>query len=135
MGGHTTFGPYSSADGVLYPGGYTDIANGQAFARTGVAAPLPGTGDGGKGGEGGTAGVGYWETVYWTSSDVAAGKHPGATLNGRPVPSGTPDSTSIVGQPRGQKYVEIEPPGPGSPGVAGATGFAMVTWEKPNTTH
>lgn len=115
-GGHTTFGPYSSADGVLYPGGYTDIANGQAFARTGVAAPLPGTGDGGKGGEGGTAGVGYWETVYWTP-DI-----PGY-------------SESNAGNPRGQKYVEIEPPGPGSPGVAGATGFAMVTWEKPNTTH
>lgn len=50
MGEDTTFGVYSSANGKIYENGYTDIANGQSFARTGVAVPLPGTGDGGKGG-------------------------------------------------------------------------------------
>lgn len=44
LGEHTTFGVYSSENGRVYENGYTDIANGQAFARTGVATPLPGTG-------------------------------------------------------------------------------------------
>lgn len=103
-GGHTTFGAYSSANGRVYPNGYTDIANGQSFARTGVAAPLPGTGDGGKGGDGGDPGEGYWEQLFWDD-----------------------------GRPRGWEFITTKPPGPGHPGVAGATGFAMVTWEKPET--
>lgn len=99
LGGHTTFGPYSSENGKLYEYGYTDIANGQSFARTGVAAPLPGTGDGGKGGEGGEPGAGY---LY------------------------KKDDKDI-----GYRYQQTKEPGHGHPGVAGATGFAMVTWEKP----
>src|SRR5699024_5022047 len=63
MGGETTFGTYSSADGKVYPNGYTDIANGNSFARTGVAFPLPGSSDGGAGGKGGEPGRGYWEQV------------------------------------------------------------------------
>lgn len=112
MGQPSTFGPYSSEDGVLYPNGYTDIANGQAFCRTGVAAPLPGTGDGGKGGEGGEPGVGYWEELTWTP-DV-----PGY-------------SESNAGKGRGHKFVVLKEPGPGKPGVAGASGFIMLTWAKP----
>lgn len=108
----STFGAYSSADGQLYPDGYTDIANGQAFCRPGVPAPLPGTGDGGQGGAGGTPGVGYYEALYWTP-DI-----PGY-------------SDANAGKPRGKKYVEIEPPGPGHPGVAGGSGFIMLSWEKP----
>lgn len=102
LGTDTTFGPYSSANGKYYDIGYTDIANGQVFARTGVPAPLPGTADGGKGGKGGTAGSGYWEQVFW------------------------PD-----GRPRGWDFVVVEEPGPGQPGIAGASGFVMVTWDKP----
>ena len=102
LGGHTTLGAYSSENGRVYPNGYTDIANGQVFARTGVAEPLPGTGDGGWGGEGGEAGSGYWEQQFW------------------------PD-----GRPKGWDFIVTKPPGPGKPGVAGATGFVMVTWEKP----
>ncbi len=102
LGGHTAFGAYSSENGRVYPNGYTDIANGQVFARTGVAEPLPGTGDGGKGGEGGEPGEGYWEQQFWSD-----------------------------GRPKGWKFITTKPPGPGHPGVAGATGFAMVTWEKP----
>ncbi len=104
MGTHTTFGVYSSENGRVYPNGYTDIANGQVFARTGVAEPLPGSGDGGKGGEGGEPGEGYWEQLFWDD-----------------------------GRPRGWKFIVTKPPGPGKPGVAGATGFVMVTWEKPGT--
>ena len=102
LGGHTTLGAYSSENGRVYPNGYTDIANGQVFARTGVAEPLPGTGDGGWGGEGGEARSGYWEQQFW------------------------PD-----GRPKGWDFIVTKPPGPGKPGVAGATGFVMVTWEKP----
>lgn len=101
-GEHSTFGVYSSSNGTLYPGGYTDIANGQTFCRTGVAAPLPGSGDGGAGGEGGEPGEGYWEQLFW------------------------PD-----GRPRGWDFIVTKQPGPGKPGVAGASGFIMVTWEKP----
>lgn len=100
LGEHTTFGAYSSENGRVYDNGYTDIANGQVFARTGVAAPLPGTGDGGKGGEGGEPGAGY---LYQNEGDI------------------------------GYRYHKTKDPGPGKPGVNGATGFAMVTWEKPKT--
>ncbi len=101
-GEHSTFGAYSSANGGLYPGGYTDIANGNTFCRTGVEKPLPGTGDGGKGGRGGDPGEGYWQQLFW------------------------PD-----GRPRGWDFIVTEPPGPGHPGVAGASGFIMITWQKP----
>lgn len=103
-GQHSTFGVYSSANGTLYPGGYTDIANGQTFCRTGVAAPLPGSGDGGKGGDGGEPGAGYWEQEFW------------------------PD-----GRPKGWDFIITKRPGPGKPGVAGASGFIMLTWAKPGT--
>ena len=35
---------------------HTDVASGDSFARTGVAKPRPGTGDGGAGGKGGEQG-------------------------------------------------------------------------------
>lgn len=99
LGEHTTFGPYSSANGSYYDIGYTDIANGLSFARTGVPAPLPGTGDGGKGGEGGEPGV---AELYQNEGDI------------------------------GYRYRVIKRPGPGHPGVAGASGVVMVSWEKPS---
>ena len=130
MGGVTTFGAYSSENGELYTGGYTDIANGQVFARTGVEKPLDGTGDGGAGGKGGEAGSGYWKQKYWTQGDVDSGKHPGATVGGKPVSPGTPGSESIVGKPKGWDFIITKEPGPGKPGVSGAKGFVMVTWDK-----
>lgn len=108
LGGHTTFGVYSSENGQLYPNGYTDIANGQAFARTGVEVPLPGTGDGGKGGKGGDPPEGYLYTYTYTPIGAAS----------------TVVNTAT-------KWQETKPPGPGHPGARGATGFAMVTWDKP----
>lgn len=108
FGGHTAFGAYSSEDGQLYPNGYTDIANGQAFARTGVPAPLPGSGDGAKGGKGGDPGEGYIRTYTYT-------------------PNGA--DPSVVNT--GYELVVTKKPGKGAPGKAGATGFVMVTWEKP----
>ena len=113
MGGHTAFGAYSSENGTLYPGGYTDIANGQAFARTGVEEPLPGTGDGGRGGAGGDPGEFYVKQVKREFQH--------------------PDADGSAEHPFSYKsvIVTIRPPGPGEPGKRGATGFAMVTWEKP----
>ena len=102
MGQESYFGTYSSENGELYPNGYTDIANGQSFARTGVASPLAGSGDGGAGGRGGDPGEGYWEQLFWED-----------------------------GRPRGWDFVVTKEPGPGYPGVAGGSGFVMVTWDKP----
>ena len=53
IGGETTFGSYSSANGHVYPLGFTDVASGNSYARTGVQAPVNGTGDGAAGGTGG----------------------------------------------------------------------------------
>lgn len=100
-GEESTFGVYSSANGKVYPNGYTDIANGQSFARTGVAAPLAGSSDGGKGGDGGDPGVGYWEQLFWDD-----------------------------GRPRGWDFKITKQPGAGKRGTAGASGFVMVTWDK-----
>lgn len=108
FGGHTTFGVYSSENGRLYENGYTDIANGQVFARTGVPVPAPGTGDGAKGGVGGNPPEGYLHTYTYT-------------------PSGA--DPSVVNT--GTEWIETKPAGPGGPGVRGATGFVMVTWDKP----
>lgn len=104
-GGETTFGVYTSANGQRYPNGYTDIANGQVFARTGVAVPDSGTSDGGKGGDGGDPGQGYWEQVFWDD-----------------------------GRPRGWDFVVTKEPGKGKPGKAGASGFVMVTWDRSEET-
>lgn len=108
LGEHTTFGSYSSENGRPYENGYTDIANGQVFARTGVELPLPGTGDGGKGGKGGDPGEGYLNTYTYT-------------------PIGAP--STVVNTKT--EWVTTREPGPGHPGSAGATGFVMVTWDKP----
>ena len=59
--------------------------------------------DGGAGGKGGDPGEGYWEQLFW------------------------PD-----GRPRGWDFVVTKEPGPGHPGVAGGSGFVMVTWDKPD---
>lgn len=107
MGGATTFGTFSSADGHIYPNGYTDIAELKTYGRTGVQAPIAGSGDGGAGGAGGTPGTGYWEIVprVFSSGHVSsvffrAIWHPG------------------------------DPPGPGQPGTPGASGFALIRWSK-----
>lgn len=55
-GGTTVFGAYSGDNGKLFLPSYTDIANGEAFARTGVLSPADGTGDGGAKGKGGRQG-------------------------------------------------------------------------------
>lgn len=121
LGGATTFGVYSSDNGELFPYGFSDLASGDSYGRTGVEKPLPGTGDGGRGGEGGEAGQGYWRQLYWTQSDVDSGRHPGTTIGGG----------SIVGHSRGWEFVVTKKPGKGKPGVAGASGLCVISWDKP----
>ena len=107
IGVDTVFGSYSSADGDRYEYGYTDIASGDSFARTGVANPLPGSGDGGAGGVGGHKGETHQEK--WTWNDAYGN-------------SGTYYETKI------DRY-----PGPGEDGSPGATGCVVVYWDKEAT--
>ena len=107
-GGHTTFGLYySSENGTLYDFGYTDVSSGDAYARTGVAAPKPGTGDGGKGGKGGEAGAGYWKSYTY---------HPNPA---KPEVENT-----------GYDFIVVKEPGPGQPGVNGADGVCVIWLDK-----
>lgn len=103
FGEDTTFGAYSSANGKRYDNGYTDVASGDSFARTGVAKPRAGTGDGGAKGVGGIKGNRHRE--YWTDSE--GGSH----------------STMVI-----DNY-----PGPGKDGVPGAFGCVVVYWDKEGT--
>ncbi|MFR0798477.1 MAG: hypothetical protein ACLSHJ_06850 [Oscillospiraceae bacterium] len=77
IGEDAVFGPYSSANGKRYPNGYSDIQSGDSFARTGVAVPKSGTGDGGKGGKGGSQGRAHNEPLYDGdgNSDRLGGRH------------------------------------------------------------
>ena len=101
FGTDTTFGAYSSANGKRYENGYTDVASGDSFARTGVAKPRPGTGDGGAGGKGGEQGRRHKEKQY----------HPD-------------------GSPAGSRWVIDAEPGTGTSGAAGANGCVVVYWDK-----
>ena len=101
IGEASTFGVYSSANGQRYPNGYTDIQSGDSFARTGVAVPKSGTGDGGKGGRGGNKGERHKEKQY----------HPD-------------------GSPAGSRWVIDVEPGTGTSGAIGASGCVVVYWDK-----
>lgn len=100
IGEDTIFGAYSSANGKRYANGYTDIASGDSFARTGVSAPLPGSGDGGAAGKAGAQGRRQWVTKQ--------------NENG-----------SITG-----KWKVYSRPGKGTAGKQGASGCVVVYWDK-----
>ena len=101
IGEASTFGVYSSANGQRYPNGFTDIQSGDSFARTGVAVPKSGTGDGGKGGRGGNKGERHKEKQY----------HPD-------------------GSPAGSRWIVDVEPGKGTSGAIGASGCVVVYWDK-----
>lgn len=102
-GGETYFGTYSSESGKVYENGYSDIANGNSYGRTGVEVPLAGSGDGGKGGKGGKGGT---ARVTWV-------RDPNSPYGG------------------GHETVEaITQPTSGAPGVDGASGFVLIFWDK-----
>lgn len=102
------FGAYSSANGKVYPNGFTDIKSGDSYGRTGVAVPKSGTGDGGVGGRGGMKGNRHTET------------HKDSTVGG----SGITETVEVV-----DNY-----PTNGTKGVAGASGCVVVYWDKVNET-
>lgn len=110
-GEESTFGVYSSANGKRYANGYTDINSGDSYARTGVAKPLPGTGDGAAGGKGGDPGQGYWKKY---------------TV--RPNPA-KPDVVNTS-----YKFIITKQPGPGHPGKPGGDGFVLIAWDKAEET-
>lgn len=103
-GGVTTFGAYSGESGKIFTPAYTDIASGDAFGRTGVVAPLAGTGDGGAKGKGGVKGNKRTVTVRGEDED------------GNP----TIDFKTVI-----DNY-----PGKGTAGKPGASGFVVVYWDK-----
>lgn len=76
-GQDTVFGAYTSANGQVFEYGYTDIASGESFGRTGVQKPLPNTGDGGIGGAGGAKGNRHTETSEDGSSHTVVDNYPG----------------------------------------------------------
>ena len=101
IGEDTVFGQYSSANGQVFPLGYTDIASGNSYARTGVQSPVPGSGDGGAGGAAGVKGNRHTES----SVDEEGNTH----------------SWTVV-----DNY-----PGTGGKGVSGVVGCAVIYWNKP----
>lgn len=104
IGEDAIFGQYSSANGQVYANGYTDVASGASFARTGVESPAAGSGDGGAGGQAGAKGNRHEETVEGTDSE------------------GNPTSETIT--------VIDNYPTDGTPGKAGALGCVVVYWDK-----
>lgn len=100
IGEDTTFGAYSSANGKRYANGYTDVASGDSFARTGVASPLPGSGDGGAAGKAGAQGRRQWVTKQ-------------------------NEDGSITG-----RWKVYSRPGKGTAGKQGAPGCVVVYWDK-----
>ena len=101
IGDESVFGQYSSANGQIYEYGYTDIASGDSFARTGVESPLPGSGDGGAGGIGGVKGNRHTETSY-----------------------------DEEGKPSGSRTVVDNYPGEGTAGKSGALGCVVIYYDK-----
>lgn len=121
--GPTTLWNYSSADGKRYPNGYTDVATGDVYGRTGVSSPKPGSGDGGVGGQGGAAGSWYIR-AHWYYDDGYV--YPGQSDGGWGVDPNRPGP----GHWEKEVVLEREPTG-GKPGSNGATGCAIIYWEKP----
>nr|DAT37837.1 MAG TPA: hypothetical protein [Caudoviricetes sp.] len=101
IGDNSVFGQYSSANGSRFPFGYTDIASGDSFARTGVQKPVPGSGDGGAKGLGGIKGNRHKEPSY--------------------------DSE---GNPVGSHWEIDNYPGEGTAGQAGVSGCVVIYWDK-----
>lgn len=113
----------SSADGKVYPNGFTDVATGDVYGRSGVGNPQPGSGDGGAGGKGGTAGS-WYVRGHWYYDDGYT-PPPGSSWI-----TGVDPSHDAPGHWE-QEVVITRQPTSGKPGVTGATGSAIIYWEPP----
>ena len=100
----TEFGSLSSAEGSRYPYGYTDIASGDSFGRSGVKKPQDGSGDGGRGGSGGAKGNKHEELVY--------------------------ENTPVGNLPAGYREVIDNKPGKGKAGSKGALGCVVLWYDR-----
>lgn len=117
--GYTKLWNYSSADGEEYPNGFTDIATGDVYGRTGVGNSKPGSGDGGGAGGGGTPGYWYTQGVWVTDAGeeiVAPETRPVGTVG-----TGHWESRVVI----------VSEPKPGSSGGGGASGSAIIYWDNP----
>lgn len=115
-GNDTIIWHYSSANGRVYPNGFTDVATGDVFGRTGVDSPKPGSGDGGAGGKGGLPGLTY-EEREWVKSDN---------------PNIHPDTPEHMWPGHWEYHTLVAAhPTDGEPGTPGASGSVIIYWEKP----
>lgn len=118
VAGSTTLGAYSSGDGQRYPNGYTDVATGSVYGRSGVNNPQPGSGDGGVGGRAGENGS-WYERGVWVQDTGEVIYHPDSYLGD-------------LGPGHWEHHVVLErEPAAGGPGGAGASGCAIIYWEPP----
>ena len=106
LGKETTFGVYTSANGRIYENGYTDIASGNSYGRSGVKKPVDGTSDAGPAGVGG-------QNEVWRFSH----------LEQLYDENGNPAGFTTV-------YDKVSSSTPGTPGVKGADGFIVIYWDK-----
>lgn len=113
IGEETTFGPYSSANGKRYPGGFTDVSTGDVYARAGGRGGK-GTGDGGVGGRGGIGGL-------WHIQGVWHYDHGGIGINPGDDSPGHWETITVI-----DRY-----PTKGEGGSKGFTGCAIIYWEPP----
>lgn len=134
-GGESTFGDYTSANGSVYPLGFTDIGNGNSYGRTGVAKPLAGSGDGGRGGNPGTPPVIVKREA--ASAGGGDGAPPGDSGSGNPtIPEGGAGNAGSGSGSSGSSNTKYEwytyrEPGLGGQGSAGGSGFVAIWWDKP----
>lgn len=113
IGDDTVFGDYSSANGRVYEYGYTDIASGDSFVRTGVQRPIPGTGDGGAKGIGGIKGNKHTERFK-------------ETIKVENQETGEMEETTV----ETSRTIIDNYPGKGTKGVNGVIGCAVIYWDK-----
>ena len=113
----TVFGAYSSANGHVYDYGYTDLAAGDSFARTGGQIPVHGTGDGGAKGIGGIKGNKRTELVK-------------ETIEVENPETGEMEETTV----ETFRTIIDNYPGKGTKGVAGTSGCVVVYWDTVNET-
>lgn len=122
----TTLWNYSSGNGKVYPNGYTDVATGDVFGRSGVSPATPGSGDGGVGGKGGSAGSWYIRGHWYYDDGHIAPPGSGGWLGDNGVDLGYDAPGHWE-----QEVVISSYPTSGTPGTPGATGSVIIYWEKP----
>lgn len=121
---NTTLWHYSSANGKVYRSGFTDVATGNVYGRSGAPSPKPGSGDGGAGGRAGAHGE-WYARGHWYYDD---GYVPPFESSWGGV--GVDPDHDTPGHWEHEVVIESEPT-KGKAGSRGATGSAIIYWESP----